>query len=38
MIELAASTPAGAVMTYVFPVLMFLGVLLWWFLQRGDNS
>lgn len=38
MAELAAGTPTGAVLTYVFPVGFFLIVLLWFILQRLDES
>lgn len=38
MDEIAAGTPTGAVLTYVFPVAFFLIVLLWFFLQRRDDS
>ena len=36
--ELAAGTPTGAVLTYVFPVTFFVLVLIWFVLQRRDES
>ena len=35
MSTLATATPAGNVMTYVFPVLMFVGIVVWGFFQRS---
>jgi hypothetical protein len=34
VVELAAANPAGAVLTYVFMVALFIGVLLWGFFSR----
>ncbi len=34
---LAAATPAGNVMTYVFPVTMFVAVVVWGFFQRSKR-
>lgn len=33
MLVLAASNPSGSVMTYVFPVVLFLAVAAWSFFQ-----
>lgn len=38
MNEFAAGTPTGAVLTYVFPVVFFVTVLIWFVLQRRDES
>ncbi len=35
---IAAGAPTGAVLTYVFPLVFFLGVSLWFYLQRRDDS
>jgi hypothetical protein len=32
---LATANPAGNVMTFVFPVLLFVGVVVWGFFQRS---
>jgi hypothetical protein len=34
---MAASNPAGAVLTFVMPVAVFLGVLLWGYFQRRGH-
>jgi hypothetical protein len=35
MNTLATATPAGNVMTFVFPVTIFVGVVVWGFFQRS---
>jgi hypothetical protein len=37
MAELAAANPTGDVLTFVFPVVVFLSVMLWGFFQRRGN-
>lgn len=37
MHTLAAKNPTGDVLSYVFPVAVFLGALLWGFFQRRGN-
>jgi hypothetical protein len=34
---LATASPAGNVMTYVFPVTMFVAVVVWGFFQRSKR-
>jgi hypothetical protein len=34
---LATATPAGNVMTYVFPLTMFVAVVVWGFFQRSKR-
>ena len=34
---LATATPAGNVMTYVFPVTMFVAVVVWGYFQRSKR-
>jgi|GEM_PF-1873579 len=34
---LASTTPAGNVMTFVFPVALFVGVVVWGFFQRSKR-